>query len=153
MACPTPEVPHIYFRDWSVTQTDRSGLVNGGAKKKNNNRSFELKALQAAFPHQVNKPKQLRRRTIFSHAIKKLHHCPQWGRRELFLHMINILVLLCSLCRPTLRKDPSSVRSAKLYSEPPSLCSVTYSSITVSARWHGGVWTYFEPFRVFSISA
>lgn len=43
-----------------------------------------------------------------------------------------MLMLLCSLCRPTLRKDPSSVRSAKLCSAPPSLYSVTYSSTTVS---------------------
>lgn len=60
----------------SLRQMDQGWReVEGGEAEKQ--KPFELKAPQAAFPHQVNRPKRLRSRVIFSHHFKQLHQRPR----------------------------------------------------------------------------
>lgn len=130
LACSTAEVPHVYFWDWGVTQTDRWGMETGEQK---NRSTLNLKPLELlVFIKSTNQIGYGALRMIPSHQFKKLQQHSLWGRRWPPLHIINMLMLLGSLCRPTLRKGPSSVRSAKPCSAPPSLYSVTYSSTIVS---------------------
>lgn len=97
----------------------RIGEGGGSEKQKH----FELKALWAACPHQVNKPNRLWSHTRDPVTSTSTPTPPT--------HTLSVKPL-CSLCRPTLRKDPSSVRSVKHCSAPLFLYSVIYSSTTVS---------------------
>lgn len=117
-----PWGPRVYFGDWGVTQTDRSGMaLRGGGEAEKTEALWTLSPLWAALLQQVSRPK--------THDL--LPSSSSLSRaRQLCLHTP------CSSCRPTPRKDPSSARSAKLCSAPPFPCSVTCSSTTVSECLH-----------------
>lgn len=100
------------------------GQVGHGGEGRGTVRKTEalwtLSPLELLFPQQVNHPK--------THGL--LPPSPSLSPpRQLRLHVVN---MPHSSCRPTLRRDPSSVRSVKLCSAPPSPCSAIYSSTTVS---------------------
>lgn len=106
--------------------------TDGGGGGQKNRSTLNLKPLEPLCPHHVNKLNWLRSLTPSSSHIHLRSlidiHC---GGKEA-VHSADTLMPLCSLCRPTRRRGPSSVRSAKLCSARPSPYSAIYSSTIVS---------------------